>query len=174
MYAVMFYVILNKRKRLGHRDSRMSKYIHTVSFSKSATAEAHAHSLEIIAAHLSQRVPRGRVPNTQSILQPTRKAWMGLPHQQSVTQPVIARYVRLSGSPCRLSTRSCRRSTRSCWLSTCSCVGKRCIVNAITPCVANINQDNRRFLRLSSVGSLPLAKNALHCTSNWLSCNLIG
>ena len=32
-----------------------------------------------------------------------------------------------------------------------SCVGKRCIVAA---------------LRLSSVGSLPLAKNALHCTSN--------
>ena len=123
----------------------MRKYIHTVFFSKSATAEAHAHSLEIIAAHFSQRVPRGRVPNTQSILQPTRKAWMGLPHQQSVTQPVIARYVRLSGSPCRLSTRSCRRSTRSCWLSTCSCV---CIVNALTPCVANINQDNGGYYQL--------------------------
>ena len=53
----MFYVM---RNRLGetHRDSRMRKYIHTVSFSKSATAEAHAHSLEIIAAHFSQRVPR--------------------------------------------------------------------------------------------------------------------
>ena len=50
-------------------------------------------------------------------------------------------------------------------VSTRSCVGKRCIVSALTRCVANINQGNRRFLRLSSVGSLPLAKNALHCTS---------
>ena len=47
-------------------------------------------------------------------------------------------------------------------VSTRSCVG---IVSALTRCVANINQDNRRFLRLSSVGSLLLAKNALHCTS---------
>ena len=53
-----------------------------------------------IAAHFPQRVPHSWL---QSILQLTRKAWMGLPHQQSVTQPVIARYVRLSGSPCRLS-----------------------------------------------------------------------
>ena len=53
-------------------------------------------------------------------------------------------------------------------VSTRSCVGKRCIVSALTRCVANINQDNRRFLRLSSVGSLPLAKNALHCTSNYV------
>ena len=50
-------------------------------------------------------------------------------------------------------------------VSTRSCVGKRCIVSALTRCVANINRENRRFLRLSSVGSLPLAKNALHCTS---------
>ena len=38
-----------------------------------------------------------------SYIQPTWKAWMGPPLQQSVTQPVIARYVRLSASPCRLS-----------------------------------------------------------------------
>ena len=87
---------------------------------------------------------------------------------QSVTQPVIARYVRLSASPCRLSRAHAsgervhaaggQRVHAGCR----SCVGKRCIVSALTRCVANINQDNRRILRLSSVGSLPLAKNALH------------
>ena len=105
-----------------------------------------------------------------SYIQPTWKAWMGLPLQQSVTQPVIARYVRLSASPCRLSRAhaSGERVHVNVFMqavSTRSCVGKRCIVSALTRCVANINQDNRRFLRLSSVGSLPLAKNALHCTS---------
>ena len=50
-------------------------------------------------------------------------------------------------------------------VSTRSCVGKRCIVSTLIRRV-NMNQDNRRFLRLSSVGSLPLAKNALHCTGN--------
>ena len=97
----------------------------------------------------------------QSILQ---KAWMGLPLQQSVTQPVIARYVRLSASPCRLSRAHVNVFMQA--VSTRSCVGKRCIVSALTRCVANINQDNRRFLRLSSVGSLPLAKNALHSLSS--------
>ena len=103
-----------------------------------------------------------------SYIQPTWKAWMGPPLQQSVTQPVIARYVRLSASPCRLSRAHAsgervhaaggQRVHAGCR----SCVGKRCIVSALTRCVANINQDNRRILRLSSVGSLPLAKNALH------------
>ena len=101
-----------------------------------------------------------------SYIQPTWKAWMGPPLQQSVTQPVIARYVRLSASPCRLSRAHAsgervhaaggQRVHAGCR----SCVGKRCIVSALTRCVANINQDNRRILRLSSVGSLPLAKNA--------------
>ena len=70
-----------------------------------------------------------------------------------VTQPVIARYVRLSASPCRLSRAHAsvhaaggQRVHAGCR----SCVGKRCIVSALTRCVANINQDNRRFLRLSS------------------------
>ena len=91
---------------------------------------------------------------------------MGPPLQQSVTQPVIARYVRLSASPCRLSHAHAsgervhaaggQRVHAGCR----SCVGKRCIVSALRRCVANINQDNRRILRLSSVGSLPLAKNA--------------
>ena len=91
---------------------------------------------------------------------------MGPPLQQSVTQPVIARYVRLSASPCTLSRAHAggervhaaggQRVHAGCR----SCVGKRCIVSALTRCVANINQDNRRILRLSSVGSLPLAKNA--------------
>ena len=100
-----------------------------------------------------------------SYIQPTWKAWMGPPLQQSVTQPVIARYVRLSASPCRLPRAHAsvhaaggQRVHAGCR----SCVGKRCIVSALTRCVANINQDNRRILRLSSVGSLPLAKNALH------------
>ena len=108
-----------------------------------------------------------------SYIQPTWKAWMGPPLQQSVTQPVIARYVRLSASPCSLSRAHAsgervhaaggQRVHAGCR----SCVGKRCIVSALTRCVANINQDNRRILRLSSVGSLPLAKNALHSpTSN--------
>ena len=108
-----------------------------------------------------------------SYIQPTWKAWMGPPFQQSVTQPVIARYVRLSASPCRLSRAHAsgervhaaggQRVHAGCR----SCVGKRCIVSALTRCVAHINQDNRRSLRLSSVGSLPLAKNALHSpTSN--------
>ena len=109
-----------------------------------------------------------------SYIQPTWKAWMGPPLQQSVTQPVIARYVRLSASPCRLSRAHAsgervhaaggQRVHAGCR----SCVGKRCIVSVLTRCVANINQDNRRILRLSSVGSLPLAKNALHSpTSNY-------
>ena len=107
-----------------------------------------------------------------SYIQPTWKAWMGPPLQQSVTQPVIARYVRLSASPCRLSRAHAsgervhaaggQRVHAGCR----SCVGKRCIVSALTRCVANINQDNRRILRLSS---LPLAKNALHSpTSIWM------
>ena len=105
-----------------------------------------------------------------SYIQPTWKAWMGPPLQQSVTQPVIARYVRLSASPCRLSrvhAAGGQRVHAGCR----SCVGKRCIVSALTRCVANINQDNRRILRLSSVGSLPLAKNALHSpTSIFMEC----
>ena len=89
-----------------------------------------------------------------SYIQPTWKAWMGPPLQQSVTQPVIARYVRLSASPCRLSRAHAsgervhaaggQRVHAGCR----SCVGKRCIVSALTRCVANINQDNRRILRL--------------------------
>ena len=100
-----------------------------------------------------------------SYIQPTWKAWMGPPLQQSVTQPVIARYVRLSASPCRLSRahasgeRVHAAGGQSVHAGFRSCVGKRCIVSALTRCVANIN---RRILRLSSVGSLPLAKNALH------------
>ena len=107
-----------------------------------------------VAVHFSQCVPYSWL---QSILQPT---WMGLPLQQSVTQPVIARYVRLPTRGERVHVNVFMQA-----VSTRSCVGKRCIVSALTRCVANINQDNRRFLRLSSVGSLPLAKNALHCTS---------
>ena len=105
-----------------------------------------------------------------SYIQPTWKAWMGPPLQQSVTQPVIARYVRLSASPCRLSRAHAsgesvhaaggQRVRAGCR----SCVGKRCIVSALTRCVAN---DNRRILRLSSVGSLPLAKNALHSPTSY-------
>ena len=57
-------------------------------------------------------------------------------------------------------------------VSTRSCVGKRCIVSTLIRRV-NMNQDNRRFLRLSSVGSLPLAKNALHCTGNLPSLYLV-
>ena len=111
-----------------------------------------------------------------SYIQPTWKAWMGPPLQQSVTQPVIARYVRLSASPCRLSRAHAsgervhaaggQRVHAGCR----SCVGKRCIVSALTRCVANINQDNRRILRLSSVGSLPLAKNALHSPTSTIFC----
>ena len=37
-----------------------------------------------------------------------------------------------------------------------------CLLLHLYWCVYIINQDNRRILRLSSVGSLPLAKNALH------------
>ena len=135
------------------------------------TAEAHAHSPEICHIHrrrsfftvCSFTVTHGF---RASYIQPTWKAWMGPPLQQSVTQPVIARYVRLSASPCRLSRAHAsgervhaaggQRVHAGCR----SCVGKRCIVSALTRCVANINQDNRRILRLSSVGSLPLAKNA--------------
>ena len=111
-----------------------------------------------------------------SYIQPTWKAWMGPPLQQSVTQPVIARYVRLSASPCRLSRAHAsdervhaaggQRVHAGCR----SCVGKRCIVSALTRCVANINQDNRRILRLS----LPLAKNALHSPTSILAFQLIG
>ena len=113
-----------------------------------------------------------------SYIQPTWKAWMGQPLQQSVTQPVIARYVRLSASPCRLSRAHAsgervhaaggQRVHAGCR----SCVGKRCIVSALTRCVANINQDNRRILRLSSVGSLPLAKNALHSPTSYMNLSV--
>ena len=92
-----------------------------------------------------------------SYIQPTWKAWMGPPLQQSVTQPVIARYVRLSASPCTLSRAHAsgervhaaggQRVHAGCR----SCVGKRCIVSALTRCVANINQDNRRMLPLARI-----------------------
>ena len=115
---------------------------HTVYFSKSAkTAEAHAHSLEICHHHrrsFSQRFPYSWL---QSILQPTWKAWMGLPHQQSVTQPVIARYVWLSASPAGYhplmpAVNAFMQAANG--LSTRSCVGN----SALTRCAANINQDN--------------------------------
>ena len=89
-----------------------------------------------------------------------------------VTQPVIARYVRLSAFPCRLSRahasaeRVHAAGGQRVHAGFRSCVGKRCIVSALTRCVANIN---RRILRLSSVGSLPLAKNALHSPTSIVS-----
>ena len=128
-----------------------------------------------VAVHFSQCVPLLLLMASEHPIQPTWKAWMGPPLQQSVTQPVIARYVRLSASPCRLSRahtsgeRVHAAGGQHVHAGCRSCVGKRCIVSALTRCVANINQDNRSILRLSSVGSLPLAKNALHSpTSNYI------
>ena len=64
---------------------------------------------------------------------------------QRVPLQAITHSCQRSTRSCRRSTRSCRLPTRSCRLSMCSCVGKRCIVSALTRCVAN--------MRLSSVGS---------------------
>ena len=115
------------------------------------TAEAHAHSPEICR--------RRSFFTVYSLLEhPTWKAWMGLPLQRPPAGYHALMLAVNAFMPPAVNAFMQAVSTRS-------CVGKRCVVSALTRCVANINQDNRRFLRLSSVGSLPLAKNALHCTS---------
>ena len=121
-----------------------------------------------VAVHFSQCVPYC-YSWLQSILYTANMESVDGTTPSTVSHTACNR--RLSASPCRLSRAHAsdervHAAGGQCVHAGCrSCVGKRCIVSALTRCVANIN---RRILRLSSVGLLPLAKNALHSPTSIL------
>ena len=94
-----------------------------------------------VAVHFSQCVPYSWL---QTVLQPTWKAWMGLPLQQSVTQDMSGSARPPAGyHALMLAVNAFMPPAVNVFMqagSTLSCVGKRCVVSALTRCVANINQ----------------------------------
>ena len=107
------------------------------------TAEAHAHSPEICHIH-------------------RRRSFFTVCSLLLLMHPIYSQHGSVDGTTHSTVSHTARRLSRAHASDerVHAAGGQR--VHALTRCVANINQDNRRILRLSSVGSLPLAKNALH------------